>query len=225
MTSPGWLTRSRADLPPGHGWLGPGERTVLAGLRLEKRRVDWRLGRFAGKAAVAAWLDVAASRVEIVAAPDGAPEARLDGRQAPVALSLSHRAERALAVVAEGGVLLGCDLELIESRSEAFVNDWLAPAERALVAAATGARRALVANLLWTAKEAAAKVRREGLRLDVRDAVAEPDGLDSLGSEWRPLAVSWVDGGGVSGWWRAEPGWVMVVVGEPAPAQPRLLDR
>ena len=41
-----------------------------------------------------------------------------------------------------------------------------------------GARRDLVANLAWTAKEAAAKMRREGLRLDVRNAVAEPDGLD-----------------------------------------------
>ena len=29
-------------------------------------------------------------------------------------------------------------------------------------------------NLVWTAKEAAAKIRREGLRLDVRHAVVAP---------------------------------------------------
>ena len=79
-------------------------------------------------------------------------------------------------MVGEADTALGCDLELIEPRSRAFVNDWLAPAERALVAAAGAGRRDLVANLLWTGKEAAAKVRREGLRLDVRDAVVAPDG-------------------------------------------------
>jgi 4'-phosphopantetheinyl transferase len=223
MTSVGWLTRWLADVPAGDGWLRPGEREVLAGLRVDKRRSDWRLGRFAAKTAVAAWLGVPVSRVEIVAAPDGAPEARLDGKAAPVALSLSHRAQRALAVVGEAGASLGCDLELIEPRSPAFVSDWLAPAERALVARA-GAHRDLVANLAWTAKEAAAKARREGLRLDVRDAVAAPDGLGSARPGWHRLAVTWGEGGmRAEGWWRAEPGWVMAVAGEPPPRVPRAL--
>lgn len=224
MTSVGWLTSWLADVPADDGWLGPGEREVLAGLRVDKRRSDWRLGRYAAKTAVAGWLGVPTSRVQIVAAPDGAPEARLDGRAAPVALSLSHRAQRALAVVGEAGAALGCDLELIEPRSPAFVSDWLAPAERALVAGA-GAHRDLVANLAWTAKEAAAKARREGLRLDVRNAVAEPDDLDSPTSGWHALAVTWADGAGrVAGWWRAEPGWVMAVAGEPPPGVPRALE-
>lgn len=149
---------------------------VLAGLRFEKRRADWRLGRFASKAAVAIWLGVPPGRVEVAAAPDGAPEAWLDGRRAPASLSLSHRAGRALAVVGEADTALGCDLELVEPRSRAFLNDWLAPSERGLPAAA-GARRDIVANLLWTAKEAAAQARREGLRLDVRQAVGELEGL------------------------------------------------
>ncbi len=224
MTSPGWLTRSLADVPTGDGWLGAGEVEVLAGLRFEKRRTDWRLGRFASKAAVAIWLGVPAGRVEIAAAPDGVPEAWLDGRRAPASLSLSHRAGRALAVVGEADSALGCDLELVEPRSPAFVNDWLAPSERELAAAA-GARRDIVANLLWTAKEAAAKARREGLRLDVRQAVAEPEDLSSTTLDWRRLAVVWGDGGGRdAGWWRAEPGWVMAVVSDPAPGPPRALD-
>ena len=82
MTSVGWLTRWLADVPADDGWLSPGEREVLAGLRVEKRRRDWRLGRFAAKTAAARWLGVPISRVEIVAAPDGAPEARLDGEAA-----------------------------------------------------------------------------------------------------------------------------------------------
>jgi 4'-phosphopantetheinyl transferase len=224
MTSVRWLTRSLADVPSGDGWLSPAERRVLAGLRFEKRRGDWRLGRFAAKGAAAAWLGVPAVRVEIVAAADGAPEARLDGRAAPVSLSLSHRAERALAVVGDAGLALGCDLELVEPRSAAFTRDWLAPVEQGLVERA-GERRDLAANLIWTAKEAAAKVRREGLRLDVRRAVVDPGELDAAAPGWRPLAVSWADGGRPTrGWWRAEPGWVMAVAGEPAPSEPAVLD-
>jgi 4'-phosphopantetheinyl transferase len=224
MTSPGWLTRSLADVPPGDGWLGERELEVLAGLGVEKRRNDWRLGRFAAKSAVAARLGVSLARIEIVAAADGAPEARLDGGPAPACVSLSHRGEHALAVVGDADTAIGCDLELIERRSHAFVSDWLAPAEQRLVAGA-GARRDLVANLAWTAKEAAAKVRREGLRLDVRGAVAEPDGLDSPSPEWRRLAVVWADGGGrTEGWWRADSGWVMAVAAVPAPGMPEPIE-
>lgn len=224
MPSPGWLTRSVADLPRGDDWLGPGERRVLAGLTVDKRRSDWRLGRFCAKAAVAGWLGVAPSRLEIVAAADGAPEARLDGEPAPVALALSHRAGRALAVVGDADLRIGCDLEVVEPRSQAFLDDWLTPAERAALAGADGARRALVANLLWSAKEAAAKARREGLRLDLRDALAEADGLGSERPEWRALSVRWSDGDVARGWWRAEPGWVMTVAGDPPPGPPRGLD-
>ena len=226
MTSVGWLTRWLADVPPDDGWLGPGELEVLAGLRFEKRREDWRLGRFAAKAAVAAWLGVPGSRVEVVAAADGAPEARLDGQAAPVALSLSHRGGRALAAGGDAVAALGVDLELIEPRSRAFLADWLAPAEQSLVADAGASRRDLVANLLWTAKESAAKVLREGLRLDVRAAEATPDGLDSLATEWHPLTIAWTDGGDrIAGWWRAEPGWVMAVAADPPPGGPQALDR
>lgn len=226
MTSVGWLTRWHADVPSGDGWLAAGELDVLARFKADKRRRDWRLGRYVAKSAVAAWLGVPGSRVEITAAADGAPEVRVDGRPAPVALSLSHRGGRGLAIVGEGRASLGCDLELIEPRSRAFVSDWLAPAEQELVAAAGAAGEDLVANLLWTAKEAAAKVRREGLRLDVRHAVAEPQALGTTAPGWNRLTIGWTDGGGhVAGWWRAEPDWVMAVAGEPAPEPPRALDR
>jgi 4'-phosphopantetheinyl transferase len=224
MASVGWLTRSLADVPADDGWLGPRERDVLASLTVAKRRQDWRLGRFAAKGAVAEWLGLPLARLEIVAAADGAPEAYVDDRAAPAAVSLSHRAGRALAVAGEAGMSLGCDLELIEPRSHGFVTDWLAPAEQALVADA-GGRRDLVANLAWSAKEAAAKARREGLRLDLRQAVTESGGLDTDSPGWRPLSVLWADGSGSTrGWWREEPGWVMTVAGEPAPGRPRPLE-
>src|SRR5690242_1268697 len=215
---PGWLIRSRADVPAGDGWLSARERRAAAGLHTASRRHDWRLGRFTAKAAVGACLSVALERVEILQAPDGAPEAWLDGERAPVSVSLSHRAGRALAVVAQGPAVVGCDLERIEPRSGAFVREWLAPAEQGLLAAHGDADRARLTNLVWTAKEAAAKVRREGLRLDVRRAVVAPAGAGAADGAWRQLRVQWEDGAApTAGWWRAEPGWVMTIAGEPPP--------
>ena len=219
MTAAGWLSRSLADVPPGDGWLSDAEREVLAGLHVEKRRADWRLGRWTAKEAVARRLAIPPGRIEILAAGDGAPEAHVGGAPAPLCLSLSHRAGRSVAAVADTPV--GCDLELIEPRSAAFLGDWLAPAEQELVARSRDA--ALTANLIWTAKEAAAKVVREGLRLDVRsasvtigDADADADAQDG----WRPLGVSLL-GREIAGWWRRDGDFVLTVAGDGGP--PRAL--
>lgn len=222
MDAPAWLSQQRADVPPGDQWLGETERRVLARLRVAPRRAAWRLGRWTAKSALAARLGVPPSAVEVLAAADGAPEAWLGGARLPVSLSLSHRGDRCIAVIADAPSVVGCDLELIEPRSGAFVREWLAVPEQRLISGCDEARQALVANLIWTAKEAAAKVRREGLRLDVRAAVvtftercAEADG-------WCPLQVDWDHGRRTTaGWWRREPGWVMTVVGEPPSSPPR----
>ena len=221
MPAPGWLTRSLADVPAADDWLSARERKALAGLRVERRRADWRLGRWAAKAALAARSGASTGELEIVASHDGAPEAFVGGERAGAALSLSHRNGRALVVVADVGVAIGCDLEVVEPRSGAFVRTWLAPAERANVLAAGRAGRARLANLLWTAKEAAAKVRGEGLRLDVRQAIVSLEWDQSSHREWRPLGVRW-DREAVTarGWWREEPGWVFAFVSDPPTPAP-----
>jgi len=139
-------------------------------------------------------------------------------------VSLSHRAGRALAVVIDAPKVAGCDLEVIEPRSEAFVRQWMAPPEQRLIDDSDASERPLFANLLWTAKEAASKVRREGLRLDVSAAVVTLGGASERSGSWRPLQVRF-DGEArpTAGWWRVEPGWVMTVVAEPAPNVPRKL--
>jgi 4'-phosphopantetheinyl transferase len=217
--SSGWLTRSPADVPEDDDWLGPRERAALAGLRFAKRREDWRLGRWTAKAVVAALLGVDIARIEVLAAADGAPEAWLDGARAPVSLSLSHRAGLALAAVAHAPAIVGCDLERLEPRSPAFVRDWLAPAEQLLA----GSDAVVAPNLMWTAKEAAAKVRREGLRLDVRSAVTRIGG-QSIVAGWSPLFVEWAgETLCTRGWWRVDAGFVMTVAETPdAPPPARL---
>ena len=215
MAQLGWLTRELADVPSHDRWLSEPEREVLSGLRTPKRRADWRLGRWAGKAAVAARRGVAPEVVTIVAAEDGAPEAFIDGQGAGVSISLSHRGGRALAMVAEAPTAVGCDLEAIEARSPAFLREWLGSGERGLVGGQSGRRRQVVANLVWTAKEAASKARREGLRLNVRGATVEPDGLGGSPGVWLPLRVAWQGGDADLGWWREDPEWVMAVVSDP----------
>lgn len=224
MTASGWLTRCLADVPPGEDWLGPTERRVLSMLRAPRRRRDWRLGRWTAKLAVGAWLSVPPESVEILAAEDGAPEAWLGGSRAPVSISLSHRAGRSLAAVASAPVRVGCDLELVEPRSGAFVREWLGQAEQATLAARPAGDRARLANVLWTAKEAAAKVRRAGLRLDVRHAVVAPVPTDGVDLAWQALRVTWPDRlRPTAGWWRSERAFVMSILAEPAPGPPRRL--
>jgi 4'-phosphopantetheinyl transferase len=219
----GWLTRSLADVPAGDAWLGPGERVALARLVIEKRRADWRLGRYAAKTAVGTYLGVDPARVEILATPGGAPVARLDGARADVELSLSHRAGRALAVLAPSGTRVGCDLELVEARSTAFVEQWLAAAEQAFLRRARTGDRAWLANLMWSAKEAATKARGEGLRLDVRHAQVT-FGVMAGADGWRRLHVDWGDDApDDDGWFRREPSWVIAVVGGDPETPPRVL--
>lgn len=218
-----WLIRSLADVPDDDAWLSARERGAAVRLRVARRRRDWRLGRFTAKAAVGALLSVAPERVEILAASDGAPEAWIDAERLPVSVSISHRAGRALAVAAHAPQVIGCDLERVEPRSGAFVREWLAPAEQGLLAAHAAAERDLMANLVWTAKEAGAKVRREGLRLDVRRAVVAPAEASAECDGWHELTVSWADRRApTAGWWRTERGWVMTIAGEPAPSLPPL---
>jgi 4'-phosphopantetheinyl transferase len=223
MDAPGWLSQRLAEVPSGNEWLGENERRVLAGLRMERRRADWRLGRWTAKAALGGWLQVAPGRIEVLAAADGAPEAWLDDKRMPLSVSLSHRGGRALAAVGRSPQIAGCDLELVEPRSDAFVREWLALEEQRVIFSCAEGQRALLANMIWTAKEAAAKVRREGLRLDVRRAVVRAD-TGGQPDRWRELRVDWDDGeGATAGWWRAEPGWVMVVACEPPSGMPRAI--
>lgn len=210
--APAWLSRLLTDVPAGDAWLGERERTAQPPLRFAPRRDMWRLGRWTAKLAVAAWLELSPSDVQVLAAADGAPEAWRGDTRLPVSLSLSHRAGRALAVVGDDPAIVGCDLELIEERSAAFCRTWLTTEEQNCVTGSDGASRPLIANLIWSAKEAAAKVRRQGLRLDPRSAEVAATFGATTRDAWRPLAVAWRDGADETpGWWRADDRWVMTI--------------
>ena len=221
-----WLEQREADVPAHDDWLSAGEALVLKGMRFAKRRADWRLGRWTAKRALAEYLNVAGgpqalTAIEIAAAPSGAPEAAVADKPAPVTISLSHRAGRAICAIAQPGAVLGCDLELIEPRSDAFAGDYFTAEEQALVARATAADRYRLLALLWSAKESVLKALRVGLRMDTRSVIVSLcDGLpDGNGGDWHPLAARY-EGQAFRGWWRDHGSYLRTVMGAPAPGVP-----
>jgi 4'-phosphopantetheinyl transferase len=226
---------SPAGLPAGIGWLTEAERSRARQLRYAKRRTDWLLGRWTLKIATARVLGwpgdpAGLARIEGRTAPDGAPELYLDGRPAARGISLSDRAGCAVCLIAAGPADVGCDIEIVEPRSEAFARDYLTEPEYRLVGAA-GPARDLAANLLWSAKESALKVLRTGLRRDTRSVEVTVADLRPPEGTWSPLSVRAAEGAVFPGWWRRSGQFLFTVCGrteEPPPdalETPSPLDR
>src|SRR5512143_2214668 len=150
-----WLSQGMADVPLDDAWLSPRESAWIARMRFPKRRSEFRLGRWTAKKALALSLGrgdsaEALRAIEIDRAPDGAPAPLVDGRPADAYVTMTDRADQAVCLVGPPGLALGCDLELVEPRTDAFVSDFLTPAEQRLVAAPDAEARDLLANLVWS---------------------------------------------------------------------------
>lgn len=223
-----FLSQGMGDAPASDEWLSPLEAGYVGRLRFAKRRTEFRLGRWTAKKALALYLGRADAPAELASvvidrAPDGAPAPFVDGRPAEAYLTMTDRADQAVCVVGPPGTRLGCDLELVEPRSAAFVADYLTVAEQQLVAGAgPGEARDLLANLVWCGKEAALKVLRTGLRRDTRSvAVTLPAGPPVAG--WSPLVVRSVEGGVFPGWWQRFGSFVLTVAATAPFSPPRPL--
>jgi 4'-phosphopantetheinyl transferase len=158
--------------------------------------------------------------VEIRAAPSGAPQVFLGSQAAKLAISLSHRAGRAVCVVAPDGTALGCDLELVEPRSDAFTSDYFTAAEQSMVARAAQNKRPEFLALMWSAKESALKALGEGLRLDTRCVAISLEESASDSAVWRPLQATCDSGRTFYGWCRRLGDMVRTMVAAPAPDPP-----
>lgn len=239
-----WLEQTEADVPAGNDWLSASEVLRLNGLRFPKRRRDWRLGRWTAKCAVAAQLNLpvapaALAAIEIRPAPDGAPDVFLADRPAAIAMSLSHCAGTAVCAVMPYPAAVGCDLEMIEPRSDGFFDDYFTAAEQAMVARMSEADRPWLLTLLWSAKESALKALRVGLRADTRSVVVhlfDPildrrDGEECAvdpgsvgGDRWFPLRIDCENGSIFQGWWQRAGNFMYTMVADPPPAPPILLN-
>ena len=202
-----WLSQGEADVPRGLQWLAASERERLERMRFRKRRDDYLLGRWTAKRALALGgalpqAPESLARLEIRHAEGGAPLAFAAGERLPLEISISDRAGQGACALAPAGLAVGCDLEVVEPRSRAFVDDYLTSAERAVVSAAASEReRDLLANLFWSAKESALKVLGTGLRRDTRSVEIELLAGPETGG-WRRLLARTEEGERFPGWWR-----------------------
>ena len=228
-----WHSLGERSLPEAGDWLAAGEAERAAAMRFTKRRGEWLLARWTAKQALAAELGLAddprsLARIEIRTIiggeAQGAPEVFVDGVRYEIGISLTDRADWAVCIV--GAVEeLGCDLELVEPRSDRFVRDFLTPREQAAVVdPPVDASGDAVANLIWSAKESALKVLRTGLRRDTRSVeVSFP--VEPSVDGWQPLLVRTEEGRDLPGWWRRYGEFVLTVVtGRPVPPPRPLVD-
>ena len=223
-----WLEQTEADVPPENNWLNANEAACLAAMNFPKRRTDWRLGRWTAKCAVSIYLDVPPhlqffKKIQIRPAACGAPEVFLGDRRVEVTISLSHSTGIAMCAVAMSGVQMGCDVELVEPRSDAFVADYFTDDEHARISETAAADRPRLVAMLWSAKESTLKALREGLRLDTRCVIVNPrtDSFDLNG--WSPLQVRYTAGHVFHGWFQHADKIVRTVVADPLPEPPSRL--
>ena len=218
-----WWAGQEDAVPDGLEWLSPREQARLEGVRFTKRRTEYLLRRWVGKRAVAARLGLPTGRaslagIEVLNRMTGAPYVAIEGAETPWEISLSDRAGCAVALIRAGGVdagaAVGIDLEVVEPRSEGFLTDFLTRAEQDWVSgpAVEDERlgRDAAANLVWSAKEAALKVLRLGLRADTRwveVAVASEPRSDG----WARFTATWHGGRVLPGWWRREGAYLLTV--------------
>lgn len=191
------------------------EEEIYEGLKTEKRRRDWLLGRRTAKRLLqrlAADLTGDApslASIAITAGPDGSPALSWGTPDAPlpeVTISISHSHDTAFcAAVALPDFPLGADLELIEPRAAGFAAEYFTPAEMELVERASVDFHPVLVTAIWSAKEAAFKAVRSGLTIDTRSVSCLIQG-ETAPAEWSPFEIRWETNGSrlpaLSGWWR-----------------------
>jgi 4'-phosphopantetheinyl transferase len=216
------MARGESEVPGAQTWLSRDEAERASGLRFTKRRTEYLLRRWVCKQAVAAAVGLpddlsSLARIEVGNHPGGAPFVQVDREPLELDVSLTDRAGWGVCLVGEDLSRVGCDLEIVEPRSEGFVTDFLTPSEQAFVGSGAPADRDCAANLIWSAKESALKVLRTGLRRDTYSVEVVLDGLSpGIASDrgWARLEVHTAEGGRLPGWWRREGAFLVTVASE-----------
>jgi 4'-phosphopantetheinyl transferase len=163
----------------------------------------------------------ALSRIEVGYVSGGAPVVRLDGSPVGFGISLTDRAGWAACVVGSG---VGCDLELVEPHSAAFMRDFLTGAEQRFVASRPDTvARQVAANVVWSAKESALKMLHTGPRRHARGVEVRVATV-AAGWGWCPLVVRVAGHGVYPGWWRHDGAFVLTVVADSAGLPPLALE-
>lgn len=209
-----WQLAAAADAAP-EEFLSGAELQKLAQMRFPRRREEWLLGRWTAKrllrAAVPSLGERSLVEFSVANEEDGLPYVLAGGLRLPGCLSISHRGGRAAcAWTPATSVGLGIDLEKVEPRTDAFIQDYFTPAERDLV---SGEQHDRDAVLIWSVKESMLKALGKGLRLDTRavEVLRIADYKNETG--WGHLAVRCHARPELAWWagWRAADGFVITL--------------
>jgi 4'-phosphopantetheinyl transferase len=160
--------------------LSSSEADQLRGLKVEKRRRDWLLGRLAAKRAAAGLLGDARplTRLAVEASPEGAPRMRDADTGAPgPAISISHSTGCAAALASYEPA--GVDLEALQPMPAGAERYYLSPSERQWLAEVPWGPHGELAA--WALKEAAYKALS-----------GAPRALTHLALEPAPPPAAWV---------------------------------
>jgi phosphopantetheinyl transferase len=184
------------------------------------RHRQWLLGRAAAKwllleQAGLNWSSQNARRFYLLRHPDGWPQVfSAAGEELALTLTISHSADYALCALSERGAgALGADLEVIEKRSQALIEDFFTEREKDLLRAVPFAERDRAVNAVWCLKEALLKAAKTGLRRRATDV--EVRSLGGVGkSGWQEAQIRISPGGVGSGWWKSsEDGRLVLALG------------
>ena len=143
-----------------------------------------------------------------------------------MSISLSHSRGEGLCAIAPAGAAVGCDLEVVEHRSPAFLADYFTDDEQALVEETTAGGRDGLLTLLWSAKESTLKALACGLRSDTRAVNVSPEYQPREGGEeWRRVSAVHTGGRTFNGWWRPSRDFILTVVVDPPCGPPRRMEK
>lgn len=202
-----WL-RLRAAGPdetwqdPSPPFLNATELVYREGLKVNKRRRDWTLGRLAAKELAAALIQdvggpsITLDRIEVMPHADGWPVVTLPEISGlpVITLSLSHSRDVAFCAAIEGANrLIGADIEAIEPRAAGFAEEYFTPLENQFLSITPPAQRASLINAIWSGKEAALKAIRRGLAEDTRMLSCLPHPQINNGTAWLPMRIIWTE--------------------------------
>ncbi|GIV65025.1 MAG: hypothetical protein KatS3mg046_285 [Bellilinea sp.] len=190
-------------------WLSHEEQRFLETIRFPKRRSEWLSGRWTAKrmllSVVPALAGKTMAEISVENHHHGYPLVKVGGEPLTGCLSISHRSERAAAAyTANEGIWIGIDLEWIEERHPAFLQDYFTGEEIEWVISAPTEAQAGRTTLLWSAKEAALKALRLGLAVDTHLIQVFPGMATNLG-DWRILEYRSnlpEEGHRLIGWWQ-----------------------
>lgn len=225
-----WLLQNNAELTASvdaspAGFLNEDEIAIWRSFKIDKRRRDWLLGRRTAKRLVGKIIQESKGRelpldqITVLPHRDGWPIVSLKEGNFPITLSISHSHDWAFcaAIVDGGDCPLGADIEFVEPRADAFIEDYFTPLEQRFLVTAPPEQRLILTNAIWSGKEAALKAIRRGLAEDTRLVSCLPHPYKDERPQWLPMRLVWSSDGTrrglphLTGRWRLEGDFVLTL--------------